>query len=165
MIARWEARWRRLRRWFSRNEWSARWLRLPQSEAKASEHGLVLVQIDGLSRRQLERAIRKRRMPFLRRLIRRDHYRIRTMYSGLPSSTPAVQGELFYGVKCAVPAFAFFEGQEMRRMFDGSSASVVEEQLKQQAEGLLTGGSAYGDIYGGGAAEPRFCAVNVGWHG
>ena len=62
---------------------------------------------DGLSRAQFERALGNRRMPFLRRLMAREGYQVETLYSGLPSSTPGVQGELFYGVKTAVPAFAF----------------------------------------------------------
>jgi endonuclease/exonuclease/phosphatase family metal-dependent hydrolase len=165
MIHRWEQRWRKFRRWISRNEWSVRWLRLPRSEATANEAGLLIIQIDGLSRRQFERALRKRRMPFLRRLIRRDHYRIRTFYSGIPSSTPAVQAEIFYGVKCAVPAFAFFQDGSLKRMFEAEPAAAREAQLKQQSEGLLSGGSAYADIYGGGAAEPHFCAATAGWQG
>ena len=31
----------------------------------------------------------------------REGYQVHTLYSGLPASTPGVQGELFYGVRTA----------------------------------------------------------------
>ncbi len=97
---------RRLRRRLSRNETMVRWLRLSQCDGAANEPGLVMIQVDGLAFNQLTRALRKRRMPFLRKLIRKRGYQLHTMYSGLPSSTPAVQAEIFYGIRCAVPAWS-----------------------------------------------------------
>jgi hypothetical protein len=87
------------------------------------------------------------------------------MYSGLPSSTPAVQAELFYGVKCAVPAFSYRDPNSMRlvRMFDSIPAQEVEQRLASQGEPLLAGGSAYSNIYSGGAKEAHFCASTMGW--
>jgi len=67
------------------------------------------MQIDGLSRAQFERALAANRMPFLKRLIQRERYEVHTFYPGMPSTTPAVQAELYYGVKSAVPAFSFFD--------------------------------------------------------
>jgi hypothetical protein len=48
-----------------------------------------LIQIDGLSRPQMEEALAHGRLPFLKRLIERHGYRIYSQYSGIPSSTPA----------------------------------------------------------------------------
>lgn len=157
---------RRLRRRLSRNETMIRWLGLSQAEGDADQPGLVLIQVDGLSRTQLERALRKRRMPFLRKLLRKRGYELHTMYSGLPSSTPAVQGEIFYGVRCAVPAFGYRDDESGKiiAMFDNAPACRVQSRLESQAQGLLEGGSAYSNIYSGGAAEPHFCAVTMGWH-
>ncbi len=157
---------RRLRRRLSRNETMVRWLGLSQSEGTADQPGLVMIQVDGLAFNQLTRALRKRRMPFLRKLIRKRGYELHTMYSGLPSSTPAVQAEIFYGVRCAVPAFGYRDAESGKiiAMFDNAPACRVEQRLNGEAEGLLTGGSAYSNIYSGGAAEPHFCAVTMGWH-
>lgn len=156
--------WRTLRRWFSRNEWGAKLLGLPPSHAPA-EHGLVLIQIDGLSREQFERALNNRRMPFLRRLLAREGYLLHTHYSGVPSTTAAVQGELFYGVERAVPAFAFGDRAtgEMVTMLDPHVASQVQERLTRGRLGLLAEGSAFCNIYSGGAAEPHFCSAAIGW--
>ena len=88
MIDRVEHFFRRLRRRLSRSEWLIPLLGLAVSEGTAEEPGLVLIQIDGLSRKQMERAMERGRLPFLRRLIQREHYDTRTFYSGLPASTP-----------------------------------------------------------------------------
>lgn len=124
-----------------------------------------MVQIDGLSREQLTRALVHRRMPFLQSLLKREHYELHTHYSGLPSSTPAVQGELFYGVRTAVPAFSFYDRdrQEVVRMFTREAATLVEEELAKRGEPLLKGGSSYANIYTGGARETHFCARDIGW--
>ncbi len=157
--------WRRVRRAFSRDQWAVRLLRLPRAPGPIGQAGLVLIQIDGLSRLQLERGLRGRRLPFLRWLLRRKKYRLTTFYSGLPSATPAVQGELFYGVPCAVPSFCFRDRQTGRpvRMFDPAPAAKVQARLGLLGDGLLRGGSAYCDIFSGGAAEPHFCPSEWGW--
>lgn len=165
MITRWTTRWRRLRRWFSRSEWDVRLLGLPRSQETGAAPGLVLIQIDGLARPQLERALKAGRMPFLKKLMEREGYQLHDFYSGQPATTPAVQGELFYGQKCAVPSFDFYDRQtcEIKRMFSAEPAVEVEERLKAGGKTpLLQGGSAYCDIYSGGAEEVHFCSVNAG---
>ena len=165
MIYRLELFFRTLRRWLSRSEWAVRLLGLPVSRGTATAPGLVLIQIDGLSYRQLEAAFRNGRMPFLVNLRQKERYRLHRQYSGMPSSTPAVQGELFYGIKGVVPAFSFQDRQtgEIRRMFNPDSAAMVERSLLEQGEPLLKGGSSYSNIFTGGAAESHFCPASLGW--
>ena len=109
MIGRIELWFRLARRALSRGEWAVRLLGLPRIEGAAAHPGLVLVQVDGLSFRRLQRALREGRMPFLSRLVGREGYRAQALCSGVPSSTPAVQAELFYGARTAVPAFEYFD--------------------------------------------------------
>jgi hypothetical protein len=152
------------RRWVSRSEWLIRLLRLTKARAHACEPGLVLIQIDGLSRRQLERAMRKGNMPFLTELRRKHRYQVHSLYSGLPSSTPAMTAEFLYGVKCAVPAFSFYNRSNgaVYRMFEPRAAEELDKQLRTQGQPLLAGGSAYAAIYTGGAEETHFCASILG---
>lgn len=167
MFVRWTAWLPRIRRWFSRSEWALRWLGIPRTSVDPNAPGLVLIQIDGLSRTQLERAMAAGNMPLLKRLAERERYEIHTLYSGIPSSTPSVQGELFYGARCAVPAFSFRSadlGREVA-MFEPDAAENIEERIAAGEAGLLSGGSAYCDIYSGGAEETHFCAQNLGWGG
>jgi endonuclease/exonuclease/phosphatase family metal-dependent hydrolase len=166
MLARLESSLRRMRRNLSRSVWLARLLRLSVSEGAATRPGLVMIQIDGLSQPQFDRALERGELPFLKQLIRREHYQLHAHYSGLPSTTPAVQAELFYGVKGAVPAFSYRDRESLRivRMYEPDTAARVEARLAGGGgEALLRDGSAYSDNYTGGAAEPHFCASSMGW--
>ena len=166
MIGRIEVFLRRLRRAISRSEWLATLLRLPRSTAPPTSPGLVMVQIDGLSHTQLNRALEQGEMPFLRRLIKREHYRLHRGYAGVPAATASFQGELFYGVKAVVPGFNFLDSASgnLVRMFEPAAAASVERELEQKGEEpLLREGSSYANNYTGGAAEPHFCPASMGW--
>ncbi len=165
MIYRFEMLLRKAHLWLGRSEWMIRLLGLAKSKEMASAPGLVMIQIDGLSHTQLSRALEKGNMPFLSNILKRERYRLHTLYSGMPSSTPAVQGELFYGVKCATPAFSFMDRKsgQIIRMFDPASAARVEHKLEEKGEPLLKGGSSYCNIYTGGAEESHFCPSSLGW--
>ncbi|MDX1678733.1 endonuclease/exonuclease/phosphatase family protein [Arsukibacterium sp.] len=166
MIIRVEVWFRWLRRSLSRSHWFTKLLRLPVSKGSGIRSGLIMIQIDGLSQPQLQQALKRGKMPFLQRLLKREHYKLQAHYSGLPATTPAVQAELFYGIKTAVPAFSFRDHQsgEIVRMLQPDAAAKVEQRLQQQSEAaLLKGGSAYSDIYTGGAAESHFCSATMGW--
>jgi endonuclease/exonuclease/phosphatase family metal-dependent hydrolase/glycosyltransferase involved in cell wall biosynthesis len=156
---------RQFRRWLTRSEWTRRLLGYRPLPGAPTDPGLVLLQIDGLSRKQLEKALQRGRMPFLRRLLRREHYRLHTLYSGVPSTTPAVQGELFYGVSQAVPSFGFRDhaSGQIVYMFQPDPAAAVQARLAAQGPGLLEGGSAWSDVFSGGAAESHFSAAAIGW--
>src|SRR5262245_41930297 len=89
--------------------------RLRRGVAQApSGRRFVVVQIDGLSRVALERALHSGRMPFLRRLLERHGYRLEPMTVGLPTSTPAFQMAAMYGVRPDIPGFHYYHRQ--RRM-------------------------------------------------
>lgn len=166
MIGRIEAFVRRLRRSISRSEWLTRLLRLPVSTGSGTRPGLIMIQIDGLSQREFERAITRGELPFLHRLIKREHYQVHRQYSGLPASTPAFQGELFYGVKGVVPAFSFRDpdSRQIVRMYEPEAAARIERILMDSGnEPLLKGGSAYADNFTGGADESHFCPSSLGW--
>lgn len=154
-----------LRQRFDPWDLSVKWLNLHKVPGPSHDPGLVIVQIDGFSREELESALERNEMPFLKKLLNREHYRLHAFYSGLPSTTPAVQGELFYGVRQAVPSFFFYDRQAHKvfRMFDGDAVREMESRLAGQGQALLAGGSSYSNIYAGGAKETHFCAGSLGW--
>ncbi len=120
---------------------------------------LVLVQLDGVSRRRLERAAREGYMPFLARRLDQGRLGLSSARSGAPASTPAFQAGLFYGVAPSVPGFAWYDrrgGREVR-MDRAADAAAVEAGLARQNPPLLRGGTCYFSIFGGGAALPHFC--------
>lgn len=165
MIYQLEVLLRRVRRWFNRSEWAIRLLRLSPSRETTSEPGLVMIQIDGLGRNQLQRALAAGRMPFLKRLLEHEHYELHDFYPGVPTSTPAVQGELFYGIKAAVPAFSYRDSSQGRivRMYEPTAAAELEQRLAEGTEPLLKDGACYSNIFTGGAAEAHFCPAALGW--
>ncbi len=166
MLSRIETFLRRIRRALSRSEWLATLLRLPRSTAPPASPGLVMVQIDGLSHTRLNHALQRGELPFLRRLVAREGYRVQRMYAGVPATTAAFQGELFYGVKAVVPGFNFLDSASGKvvRMVEPAIAAAVERELQEsKAEPLLKGGSCYANNYTGGADEPHFCPASMGW--
>lgn len=153
---------RNLRRLFSRKPLSLRLLGSECTRDHATRPGLLMVQIDGFGRRQLETALEKGKMPFLKSLLEKEDYRLESLYSGMPSTTPAVQGELFYGIPSVVPSFGFQKDGRLTSMLDGDTAREIQSQLADRGEPLLAGGTAYSDIYDGGAKEAGFCVTRMG---
>jgi endonuclease/exonuclease/phosphatase family metal-dependent hydrolase len=167
MVSRIEVFLRHSRRFISRSNLAITLLGLSRLKTPTAQGGLVMVQIDGLSRLQFNRALKKNHLPFLNRLLQKEHYVTHPFYSGLPSNTPAVQAELFYGVKGCVPAFSFMERStgKVIRMFDAPFVGEFEPLLKEKGPGLLAGGSSYSNIYSGGAKEAHFCFGQMGFSG
>lgn len=162
MISRISARWRWLRKKFSRAPWTARLLgNRPPAPGPGDEPGLILIQIDGLSHSQFERALASGRLPFLAKLLRQEHFSLEHFYSGVPSTTPAVQAEIFYGQKACVPGFHFLdrEAGKDRSMYDAESAAAIEaELLEKNPDPLLKDAHAYSNIFRAGAAKTRYCS-------
>src|ERR1044072_6927441 len=113
MFAKIEAFFRRGARRITHREWAAG--RRPHPATGTGEQpGLLLIQIDGLARTQLERAIAAPRVPSLRPLLRGEGGLLHDFSPGLPSPPAAVQAELYYGVRAAVPAFSFYDRAKRR---------------------------------------------------
>jgi Type I phosphodiesterase / nucleotide pyrophosphatase len=139
----------RLQSWLDR---LVRRLRLGRAPA-AGRRRLMVVQIDGLSRAVLERALAHGHMPFLRRLLARPGYSLSPMSVGLPTSTPAFQMAAMYGVRPDIPGFHFHDKRRRRDVYfprTGDAAGVEERQAAGR-RGIVAGGSTYGCVFTGGA--------------
>ncbi|MEX1297394.1 MAG: hypothetical protein AB1Z81_00195 [Desulfotignum sp.] len=147
----------------SRNRWSLRLLGLPPGDRAQDVPGLVLIQIDGLSMTQFQKALQAGRLPFLEKQIRNGGLNFKPMYSGMPSTTPAFQGELFYGVKSCVPAFEFISRKEHQRhvSFYPQTANRIGNRLEKSGTPLLAGGHTYSTIFTGGASQARYCSQTM----
>jgi endonuclease/exonuclease/phosphatase family metal-dependent hydrolase len=159
-LVKWKRRWRRR---FSRTRLLARLLNRDLSAPHGDEPGVIILQIDGLSRTQLEQAIRDGRMPFLKKMVGRGHFQQLSFYSGLPSTTPAVQAEVMFGARAAVPAFQFLHRESGKTvlMYEQEWAKRIGAQLASERQPLLEGGRSYSNIYAAGAVESRFCAETM----
>ncbi len=124
---------------------------------------LLVVQIDGLSRDVLERALADGRMPFTRRLIERRGWRLCPMFVGLPSSTPAFQMSAMYGVRPDIPGFHYHDKRRREDVYfprAGDAARVEHEQAAGR-RGILEGGASYGCVFTGGAVDNLFTFANL----
>jgi hypothetical protein len=117
----------------------------------------LIVQIDGLSRAVLERALATGCMPFVRGLLRRHGYRVEPMSVGMPTSTPAFQLAAMYGVRPDIPGFHYHDKRRSTDIYfpRAGHAALVEEQAAGRP-GILRGGSAYGCVFTGGADNNLF---------
>ena len=161
MISRINVRLRWLRRRLSRPYLVARLFGLDLPKGETNEPGLIFIQIDGLARSHFERALKEGRLPFLAHLLRREHFTLENFYSGIPSTTPAVQAELFFGVRTAVPSFQFLHREcgQVHRMYEPDSANEIERKLLEACPmPLLEGAHVYSDIYPAGASQSWYCS-------
>lgn len=147
----------------SRSHWFSRLLNLPVCMDNPGDTGLILIQIDGLSYRQFQTALKKNRMPYLKHLLNTKEHTLKSGYSGLPSSTPAYQAELLYGIKSFVPAFEFIDRRTDRHhvCYRPESANHLARELTTRGQPLLSGGNAYAMLFTGGADEARYCAETM----
>ena len=133
--------------------------------ASSAGPGLLIVQIDGLSEHRLRAAVASGRMPFVAELLDGGELALFPCYSGMPSTTPAVQAELFYGVEAAVPAFTFVDHATGRlmRMYQREAVTAVEQRVAGISAGsLLVDGASYANVFSGDAADARFCMASLG---
>jgi hypothetical protein len=116
---------------------------------------LLVVQIDGLSQAVLERGLAEGRMPFVRRLLQRGGCRLRPMSVGLPTSTPAFQLAAMYGVRPDIPGFHYHDKRRGTDVYFPRAGDAAEVERLQAAghRGIVTGGSAYGCVFTGGAVD------------
>ncbi len=117
----------------------------------------LIVQIDGLSRAVLEESLAGGRLPFLGRLL--DHgYRVQPMAVGMPTSTPAFQMALMYGVRPDIPAFHYHDKRARSDVYfpRAGDAARVEAAHAAGRAGILRDGSSYGCVFTGGAANSLF---------
>lgn len=155
---------RLFRKKISRSELAVKLMGLHAHTGSSTDPGLVMIQVDGLGFDQLEKGLSQKQLPFIQSLIKDHRFTLNPFYSGMPSTTPAVQGELFYGIKTSVPAFEFINREHDRRqvMFFADAAEHVADELAAAGKApLLKGGSAYCNIFAGGAKEARYCAQTM----
>jgi hypothetical protein len=124
----------------------------------ATGRRLLIIQIDGLCRDVLLKGLATGRMPFTKRVLERHHYRLEPMSVSLPTSTAAFQMGAMYGVRPDIPGFHYYDRRRRRDVHfprPGHAARVEREHAAGRA-GILEGGSAYGCVFTGGAANDLF---------
>jgi hypothetical protein len=126
-----------------------------------SRRRVVLLQIDGLSSRRLKEALARGDMPQLERWIDSGQAKLHAIRAASPPSTPVFTAGLLYGARGGVPGFGWFDRKLGRqvRMDLAEDVSAVEAGLVGNRRPLLDGGTSYGTIWPGGAADAFFNVV------
>lgn len=112
----------------------------------------IVVHLDGVPRSLLEEEIGLGHMPFLAGLLRSGAYTLSDAFWGSPSSTPAFQAGLLYGIRHPnLPAYQWFDrawGREVQ-MNRPKDALAVERRLEERShDSLLSGGgTAYLSLF------------------
>lgn len=128
-----------------------------ERRAAGPQRGFVGIQLDGLSAPHLRQALAAGYLPNIARHLKRGHV-LREYRSGLPSTTPAAQGAIFWGDGRGIPAFRWYEKKSDRLIScnDPDHVQLFRERLFEGREGLLAGGSSYSNMLDGGAARSIF---------
>jgi type I phosphodiesterase/nucleotide pyrophosphatase len=136
------------------DRWS-RWMRLVPPAARTPRRRFLIIQIDGLSREMFDRALEGDGLRNVRRLLVTGQLARRDLSVGLPSSTPAFQASLMYGEHPDIPGFHFYDKRERRELHfpKHGVADLVEQRHSRGRTGILEGGSCYGCVFTGGAAN------------
>jgi uncharacterized membrane protein YvlD (DUF360 family) len=117
--------------------------------------GVVIVQIDGLSRPILVHQIRAGRVPTMARWLRSSSHSLTAWECQLPSQTSASQAGILMGSNDGIPAFRWYEKAAGRLMVSNRPADATEiESRLSNGRGLLIGnGSSVGNLFSGDATE------------
>src|SRR5262245_45391057 len=110
----------------------SRWMRLAPTQENARRRRFLIVQIDGLSREILDRALSGGSMRNLRRLLGTRRLVRRELSVGLPTSTPAFQASIMYGERPPdIPGFHFYDKRARRELHfpRAGVADLVESRV------------------------------------
>ncbi len=138
--------------WF--DSWIARRARRRAGAAMATEvPGVVFVQIDGLAKVVLERALRSGDVPTLHRWIRDGSHRLMGWETGWSSQTGVSQCGILHGSVDDMPAFRWVDKSTGTVVVSNHPASAAAiEREHSDGEGLLAHhGSSYGNLFSGDA--------------
>lgn len=135
------------------NSWRVR-RRRAATPPRERGRGLLVVQLDGVSREVLERALQGGQAPNLARWLRSSHH-LDQWWSTVPSTTPAAMAGFLHGDEGQVPAFRWWDRDAGKLLVLSSpkDAALVESRFAP-GDGLLRdGGTAIGASFSGEAAR------------
>lgn len=129
----------------------------------ANDPGLIIVQIDGMSRPVLDDVLSSGRMPVLGALVSSGRLTVNRWVPLLPPCTPASQAGILHGDNEGVPGFRWFEkaGGRLFVANHAKDAAEIERRLSTGG-GLLAGaGVSVGNLLAGDAAFSHLTMATI----
>ena len=129
--------------------------------------GLIVLEIDGLSRPAFERALRDGHMPTLARWLAHGTHRVASWDCGMPSQTSSSQAGILWGDSFDIPAFRWYEKEHGRLMVSSrpGDAAAVERRLARADALLDDGGSSFCNMFSGGASRSVLTVSTISYLG
>ncbi len=125
--------------------------------------GLIIIQIDGLAHEHLQRAMQRRHLPNIRRMLEKGDFVLDRWRCGLPSTTPAAQAGIMFGDNDNIPAFRWYD-KSLRRSVVCKLPGTVASLQKHAAggrRGIIHSGSSYVNLFDGGASSSLFTLTTL----
>jgi uncharacterized membrane protein YvlD (DUF360 family) len=114
--------------------------------------GIVFLEIDGLAKPVLQRAMRDGNAPTMARWLADDSHRFLEWETDLSSQTGASQAGILLGSNDDIPAFRWVEKERGIMMTCSAPADCAEIELRHAGDGLLrNGGASRGNLLSGEA--------------
>ena len=125
--------------------------------------GVVFVQVDGLARSVLDRALRSGDLPTLHRWLAERRYQLVGWETGWSSQTGVSQCGILHGSVVDMPAFRWVDKTSGKVVVSNRPASAAAiESRHSDGQGLLAhDGSSYGNLFSGDAERAALTMSSV----
>ncbi len=130
------------------------WISRRKLEAKEADpgRGIIMLEIDGLSYKRMQRALDEGIMPVARRLVEKNSHALSHTDCGLPSQTSACQAGIMYGDNHNIPAFRWYDKEQGRLYVSNNFKDAAEINGRySNGQGLLRGGTSINNLMAGDA--------------
>jgi hypothetical protein len=133
----------------------------------ATEPGVLIVQLDGLSAPLLSWAVKAGNLPNLGKWVRTGTHGILPWHTGMPATTPASQAGIMHGNFTQIPAFRWYEKDAARLIVTNRprDAAEVEARLTDGRGLLADGGVSISNVFSGDAPTSLLTFSNAGLPG
>ncbi|MEV0562617.1 alkaline phosphatase family protein [Dactylosporangium sp. NPDC050588] len=134
---------------------------------RATEPGVLFVQLDGLSAPLLSWAVKAGNLPNLGKWLRTGTHALVPWHTGLPATTPASQAGILHGSESEVPAFRWYEKATGRLVVTNrpKDAADVEARISTGRGLLADGGASISNVFSGDAPTSLLTFSNAGLPG
>lgn len=120
--------------------------------------GFLYLEIDGLSRVLLERALAQGHLPTLKKWQERGTHQIIDWHTDFTAQTGAMQAGILQGSNENLPAYRWWDRAQGRIVMSGNPRDLVglEARLSNRRGLLSDGGASRGNMFSGDATEALF---------
>lgn len=130
---------------------------------KSDVPGFLFLEIDGLGRANLLRALDDGQMPNLARWIAKGTHEIIGWETEFSSQTGAMQSGILLGNNVDIPAYRWWDRQQGRLVMSGlpKDAQAIEARLSNGRGLCSDGGASRGNMFSGDATESMFTFSSI----